>query len=171
MQPPLTQAERDRIRDLHAQGRSRNDIATEIGRGVASVSRAAKAMGLSFDRAATKTATVAKVADAKAKRAALMNSLLDDAERLRQQLWAPTTIYSFGGKDNTYNSREVERPPFRDQRDIVQAVNTALGASLRLDLHDGDAGADEARSMIGALAAGLQVAYEQMQGAPDDSGD
>jgi hypothetical protein len=168
---PVTDAERDRVRQLHAAGRGRNEIALELDRSAGIVSKIAKQLGLSFDRAVTRAATAAKVADAKAKRARLMHDLLADAEQLRRQLFAPCKVHAFGGKDNTYNEAALERPPFRDQRDIVQAVSVAVNASLRLDLHDGDAGADEARSMIGALAAGLQVAYEQMQSAPDDSGD
>lgn len=66
------------------------------------VSKIAKELGLSFNREATAAATEAKVIDAKARRAQLMHDLLDDAERLRQQLFALATLHSFGGKDHTY---------------------------------------------------------------------
>lgn len=135
---PVTDEDRQRVAELHAEGLNRNAIAREIGRSGSTVSKIAVELGLSFDRTAVKAATEARVADAKARRAALMNELLDDAEKLRQQLFAPTTIHSFGGKDHTYNSRSVDQPLFKDQRDIVQAVNTAISASLRLDLHDAD---------------------------------
>ncbi len=135
---PITDEDRRRVGEHHAAGKYRNAIAKEIGRSGSTVSKIASELGLSFNREATAAATEAKVIDAKAKRADLMNKLLDDAERLRQQLFAPTVIHSFGGKENVYNSKPVDQPLFRDQRDIVQAVNTALSASLRLDLHDAD---------------------------------
>lgn len=135
---PITDEERGRVRDLHTAGRNRNQIARELGRSGSTISKIAADLGLSFDRTTVKAATEARVADAKARRAQLMHELLDDAERLRSQLFAPTTIHSFGGKDHTYNSRSVDQPLFRDQRDIMQATNTAIAASLRLDLHDAD---------------------------------
>lgn len=159
---PITDADRERVRELHAEGLARNAIAAKMGRSQAAVSKIAKALGLDFDRSRTAAATEAKVLDARARRAQLMHDLLDDANRLRRQLWEPTTIYSFGGKDNTYNSKPVDRPPFKDQRDIMGAASLAITASLRLDEHD-TAGAEGAKSMLGALATGLQVAYDQLQ--------
>lgn len=172
---PVTDEDREQVRALHAAGLGRNEIAREIGRSGETVSKIAKALGLSFERGPeVAAATAAKVADAKARRAQLMHELLDDAERLRVQLFAPTTIHSFGGKENTYNSKDVDQPLFRDQRDIIQSVSTAITASIRLDQHDADTGADGAKSMLGALAAGLQVAYDQLQqdeGEPNAGGD
>lgn len=152
---PVTDAEVARFRELHAQGMARNEIARVMNRSPVTVSRLAQRLGLKFDRVATEAATAAKVADARAKRVQLMHDLLDDAQRLRRQLWEPTTIYSFGGKDNTYNSRQVEQPPFRDQRDIVMSVSTALTACLRLDQHDGDGSAEQVGSLLGNLFESL----------------
>lgn len=135
---PITDEERQQIRELHADGLGRNDIARQLGRSAGIVSKVTAELGLSFDRAATKAATAAAVIDAKARRARLMEGLLDDAEALRAQLFAETVIRNFGGKDNTYNEKTVPRPPFRDQREIVQAVATAINTSLRLDAHDSD---------------------------------
>ncbi|WP_460393983.1 helix-turn-helix domain-containing protein [Actinophytocola sediminis] len=165
---PITDEDRRRVRSLHAAGRNRNQIAKELGRSGSTVSKIAAELGLSFNREAAKAATEARVADAKARRADLMHALLDDAERLRCQLFAPTTIHSFGGKDNTYASRDVTQPLFRDQRDIMQSVSTAITSSLRIDDHDTDSGAEGAKSMIGTLFGALQGAYDQMQDTPDD---
>lgn len=173
---PITDDERRRIRDLHATGLGRNDIARELGRSGATISKTAAELGLSFERGhEVEAATAAKVSDAKARRADLMHRYLDETAKLLDQLWAPTTIHAFGGRDNSYNSKPVDRPLFRDQRDIMQAASVATNASLRLDQHDADTGADGAKSMLGALAAGLQVAYDQLQqedeGEPDAGGD
>lgn len=153
-----------RLHQLHGEGLSRNDIARTMGRSGATISKHAAAAGLSFERGPeVEAATAAKVADGKARRAQMMLKLLDDAERLRLQLFAPTTLHSFGGKDHTYRTAEVDQPLFRDQRDIMGAVSVALTASMRLDLHDGDPGVDDAKSMLRALTEGLNAAYEQLQ--------
>lgn len=166
---PVTDEERERVRTLHAQGMGRNDIAREMSRSGETVSKIAKALGISFERGEeVAAATAAKVADAKARRALLMHELLDDAEKLRGQLFAPTIIHSFGGKENTYNSKAVDQPLFRDQRDIVQSVSTAITASLRLDQHDKtDEGAEHARGMVNALFGALGLAADAL---PDDEG-
>jgi hypothetical protein len=114
-------------------------------------------------------ATEARKADAKARRAALMLDYLDDAQRLRRQLWEPHIAYNFGGRDNTYEQHRFPEPPTDAKLKLVQASTLAADRSMRLDLHDADQGAEGARSMLGALAAGLQVAYEHM--TPEGSGD
>lgn len=159
---PLTDAELARIRELHADGATRNAIATDLGRSGSTISKACAKLGLSFDREKVAAATAAKVADAKALRAALALGLLNDAQRLRGQMFAKSKVYNIGGKDNVYTERQVDEPPFRDKRDIMHAVATAVTTSLRIDDHDTDGGAEGARSMIDALAAGLQVAYDQI---------
>lgn len=158
--PPITDHDRQRVRALHAAGWTRNDIAKELGRSGSTISKIAAELGLGFDRKSVAAATEARRVDAKARRVALMHDLLDDANRLRKQMWTPCTIHAFGGRDNVYNSKKVDQPPFREQRDIMYAAGIAIEKSLRLDDHDGDAGADDAKSMIGALAAGLTEAYK-----------
>lgn len=121
----------------------------------------------------TAAATAAKTEDAKAKRAAIMNGLLDDVQRLREQLFAPTVIWSFGGKENTYAERHVPEPPTRDKRDLMNAISLALNASLRLDDHDHGSEVDDAKSMLDDLFEGLTAAWHQYhqpeQTAEDES--
>lgn len=164
----VSEDELAQIRRLHAAGISRNDIARTLGRSGSTVSRVCAVLGLNFDRSRVAAATLARTTDAKARRTDLMHKLIDDAERLRGELFTPTTIHSFGGKDHTYNSRDVSQPLFKDQRDIMGAISMAVNASLRIDDHDADSGAEAGRSMLGALAAGLQVAYDQVQNLEGD---
>lgn len=164
----VSEDELAQIRRLHAAGISRNDIARTLGRSGSTVSRVCAVLGLNFDRSRVAAATLARTTDAKARRTDLMHKLIDDAERLRGELFTPTTIHSFGGKDHTYNSRDVRQPLFKDQRDIMGAISMAVNASLRIDDHDADSGAEAGRSMLGALAAGLQVAYDQAQNLEGD---
>lgn len=109
----------------------------------------------------TAAATAAKTQDAKARRAEIMNGLLDDAQRLRAQLFAPAVVYSFGGKENTYAERHVPEPPTRDKRDLMNAISLALNASLRLDDHDRGTDVDDAKSMLDDLFEGLSAAWDQ----------
>ncbi|WP_233513650.1 hypothetical protein [Micromonospora craterilacus] len=91
----------------------REQIAETIGRSGRTVSRIAKELGLKFDREKTRAATEAKVADARAKRAARANDLLDDAARLRRQLWQPAHYVDHGGKEYDRVDWTLDEPPVR----------------------------------------------------------
>lgn len=167
---PISEEDKRRVRDLHAAGESRNAIAEAIGRSGATVSKIAKELELSFDRTKVKAATEAKVADARARRAALMLDLLADAQRLRAQLWVPHTYVDHGGKDFLRAEWTQPEPTSADKLKLMQATATAASTSMKLEEHDtGSGGVEGAKSMLGALAAGLQAAYDQLP--PDDDGD
>lgn len=167
---PVTQADYDRVRELHGQGLSRNEIGRTIGRSGRTVSRIADQLDLSFDRTATRAATEAKKDDARAKRAALANALLDDAERLRQQLWQPAHYVDHGGKEFDRVDWTLSEPTFADKQKIMQSVGVAIDRAIKLDDYDADPGVDAAKSMLGALAAGLGAAYDQLNHAGFDGG-
>ncbi|TDC42080.1 helix-turn-helix domain-containing protein [Micromonospora sp. KC213] len=166
---PVTQADYDQVRELHAQGLSRNAIAEQIARSGRTVSRLAGEMGLSFDRARTRAATEAKKDDARAKRAQLANDLLDDAARLRRQLWQPADYVDHGGKEYDRVDWTLDEPTFADKLKIMQAVGIAADKAVRLDEYDADPGIDAAKSMLGALAKGLGAAYDQLNQASTDA--
>ena len=136
----------EQIRLLAGTGLARNEVARRLGVSPRTVTKYAPAG--SFDRAGTEAAVKAHSVDMAARRAALAQNLLQDAERLREQIWEPTTIYSFGGKDNTYNERAVDEPPFEAKRNLMQTVATAVTQHLRLVDHDSDGGLDEAKSVL-----------------------
>ncbi len=157
---PITDEDRNRVAQLHAQGLSRNEIARQIGRSGRTVSRIAADLGLTFERGEqVRAATQAKVLDAKARRAQLALDLLADAERMRRALWEACTVYNFGGKDNTFEQALIAEPSFRDKREITAAVSTAMAASLKLDEYDRQTGSDEERSMLVDLAEKLGAAW------------
>jgi hypothetical protein len=168
---PITEEDRQRVRELHAASRNRNQIARELGRSGSTISKIAGELGLSFDRTTVKAATEARVADARARRAALMLDLLDDAQRLRRQIWQPHTYIDHGGRNFVEARWEQPEPTPADKLKLMQAAGTATNASLRLDLHDGDGSTDSAKSMLGALATGLQAAYSQLQPPGEGAGD
>lgn len=148
-----------RVRELHAQGLGRNAIARQIGCADSTLSKIAARLGLSFDRTRTAEATRAKQVDAAARRADLSATLLEDAHRLRAQLWEPTRHGSFGGKDNVWSEIELDEPTFADKRNILSAVSTAVRDHIRLTEVDADGGAAEHGSMLAELMTGLQAAH------------
>lgn len=166
MARPITDAERDRVAQLHAEGKSRNAIARLISRAPSTVSGIAAELHLTFDRARTAEATRAKVVDAKARRAQLANDLLDDAQRLRRQMWKPCKAFNFGGKDNSYNEVQLDEPTFADKLKIMQAAGLAADKHVRLVELDADQGIDDAKAMLADLAEALGQAWRDGQ-APD----
>lgn len=164
---PWTADEDQRLVDLHAQGMTLNVSARTLGRSPAGVSTHSKILGLSWDRSKTKAATAAKVADNRARRAELEAGLLDDAARLRGELFAPCQVFNFGGKDNTYETREVSQPPFADQKNIMAAVSIAVTGSLKIAVHDSDASHDDAKSMLTGLAAAMGLAFRAPEQNPE----
>ena len=74
---------------------------------------------------------------------------------MREQLWAPATVFNFGGKDNTYEERVLDKPPFGDQLKIIQATGVAIDRSLKLADHDSGAGATVVVGLLQQTAAAL----------------
>lgn len=155
--PPWTQADTDRLIQLHGEGHSLGHIAGVMGRSKSTLSGKAKAAGLTWDRASTATATKAKTRDAAARRADLQLLLLDDVEKLRKQMFAPTTVFNFGGKDNTYEERQVDEPTFADKLKIMQAVGIGIDRHVKLAQHDAGQGATAVIGLLQQTAAALGI--------------
>lgn len=149
MAKPGEPLEPDRVAEivrLAGEGVSAYRIAKTVGVSAATVTKYAPAG--SFDRSATAAAVQAHKVDAAARRAQLAHDLLEDAARLRAQIWQPAVIYNFGGKDNTYEERAVTEPPADVKRTLMLATNTALQAHLRLVDHDSDGGVAQAKGVL-----------------------
>lgn len=158
---PVTEEDYRLVADLHAQGLSRNEIARRSGRAQRTVSVIAAELGLSFDTSLTEEATRARVAQLAALRADTAIDLHLDALKLTQAMWEPAKVFNFGGKDNTFASRQVDEPPAADKKALMTAAGIALEKSLKLVPPAEDAGADDARSMLGQLMRGLKAAYDE----------
>lgn len=159
----VTDRERERVRELHAQGLGRNQIAVELDRSAGTVTAIAKQLGLSFDRAKTAAATVAKVQDAKAIRAQLAIDLLSDARRLREQIWQPHEYIDHGGRDFSEARWQQAEPTPTDKLKLMQATRQALDGSLRLDQHDGDGSNETVGSLLGSLFDDLVAKHAEPQ--------
>jgi hypothetical protein len=158
---PVTDEDYQRVRELHAQGLGRNAIAREIGRAQRTVSVIAAELGLTFDTSMTEDATRARIAQLAALRADTALDLHLDALKLTQQMWEPAVVFNFGGKENTFNSRQVDEPPAVDKKALMSAAGIALEKSLKLVPPADDSGAEDARSMLGQLMRGLKAAYDE----------
>lgn len=168
---PVTEEDRQAIRDLHAQGHGRNEIARRLQRGGRTISVEAWAMGLTFDNAAmTETATKVRQADLAERRTILAEALIDDALRLTEQMWQPAKIYNFGGKDNTYKERPVDEPPADAKRSLMLAAGQAIQRSIQLVPPVHSEGEDDARSVLGRMMTGLVDLYNERQAAGTDEG-
>jgi len=156
MNPPISDDVVAQIRALAARGVSRDEIARRLKVGRGTVSKYAPAE--SFDRSSTAAATEARLADLREARQRLALALLQDAAKLREQMWQPHTAFAFGGKDNVYNEHEISEPTAGDKRNLMQASATAIDRSLRLLEYDSSESPDVARSMLAKLADALHQA-------------
>jgi hypothetical protein len=140
---PVSDAEREQIRALHARGQSCNAIARELGRSPSTVTRQCQAMGLSFDRSALRQATAAVVADSAARRAQTSRRFLEKANEILDQMDGPFMAYNFGGRENTYEEHLFDRPPADALRTLMMTAAAAFDRHIAQDRHDktGDQGA------------------------------
>lgn len=169
---PVTDETREQVRALHAEGLGRNEIARRLQRSPRTISVLSAQMGLSYDRTATEEATRARMADLAERRAILAEELQGDAERLTASVWEPAKVFSFGGKDNTYNEKPVDEPPADAKKALMATAGMAIDRSLKLCPPLESNGEEDARSMLGKVMTGLaEVWQEQQQRAASDEGD
>ncbi|MFE6225471.1 helix-turn-helix domain-containing protein [Streptomyces sp. NPDC057854] len=129
---PVTEEDEQAVRDLHAQGLGRNEIARRLDRGTRTISVIAARLNLEFECTRTEKATQHRKAQLAEKRAILADALLDDALRLTERLWEPAKVFNIGGKDNKYTEQDVPEPPAADKRALMAAATAAAAQSLRL---------------------------------------
>ncbi len=148
---PFTDRERQLVAQLHAEGKGRNQIMRETGIHARRVSAIAAELGLSFARrGATAIATEAKKADAAARRSRIESAALESAEKLLQQMWQPSKVFNFGGRENDYNEVQHTEPPFADKRAIAASIQALTQTAIRIAEYDR---ADAATSGVDAWLA------------------
>lgn len=165
----VTDADRDQLRELHAEGHGRNEIARRMKRSPRTISVLAEELGLDFDRTHTAVATEARKVDAKARRAAIIDGLYDvvedDLAYLQQADDYEMAEVSMGDVVRYH----VDRLPAQDRKALIGGISTATTAAAKLEAIDNDGGANEAKSMLGQLAAGLTAAYTAMNEGDGDA--
>jgi len=157
-----TKAQRDEALALyHTDGPTAVEKKLGIPKGT--VTRWAKETGVeTVSVSTTRAGTEAASVYAKSRRAELAKLLLDDAHRLREQLWQPARLVSFGGKDNTLAETMLDEPLFVDKKNILGAVGIAVDRVVKLEDYDKSAvdQASGAVSVIDRLMTGFAQAYE-----------
>ncbi|MCC2033078.1 hypothetical protein [Microbacterium allomyrinae] len=146
---PVEADVRTRAIELIQQGIPRNAIARELLIAPSSVSGIAKDEGLTFDRAnQTASATAARQHDLKVRRLELIDELMSKAADHLVAIDQPVTVFNFGGKDNTFEERTLERAPTGDLLNLHRATSLALKDARELIHDDDDEGVAEAESML-----------------------
>lgn len=136
--PPVDSKTRTRVRKLAREGMSRNAIAREVGISSSSVTKICLTARppISFDRAATKAATEARVADLKAERVKLAAKFTRRANEMLDLMDQPHTITSWHEGDMM--TGVIERPTSGDIKNYMTAAGIALDKTLVIERHDAD---------------------------------
>ena len=160
-----TQEQRDEALALY---RTDGPTAVEKKLGIpkGTVTRWAKETGVeTVSVSTTRAGTEAASVYAKSRRAELAKLLLDDAHRLREQLWQPARLVSFGGKDNTLAETMLDEPLFVDKKNILGAVGIAVDRVVKLEDYDKSPAdsAAAAGSVVDKLMEGFTAIYRAGQ--------
>ena len=168
--PKRTQADRDRVLTLHAQGTTRNDIARETGYSTAWISNVVKAAGLTFERSEqVKAATAARVEDNKARRTKIVERLYKRAETLLDRLESPSFAALVPTGPGIQSPRDLDFVPAGEERNLATSVAVYLDKAMLLEKVDAVPERSEAQSMLGRLAEQLGVTSAP-SGQPEATG-
>lgn len=153
----VREAVAEELRNRFAGKPTVREIAEQFGIGARTVQTIGAEFGVFTDsaRAATKNATEQQKLTNAQLRAEISRLFAERAREALADMRRPAKIYNFGGKDNTYNEKDVEQPPTADQRNLMIIAATAMDKHKMLDAYD--AASDNAD-----VAAWL----EWMSGAP-----
>lgn len=169
MREPITSSDRDQVRRLHAEGKSRNEIARTIGRSSSTVSKIAAELGLPFTGGArTAAATAARQEDLAALRrdltARLYRRAAANLDRVEADLYVRVELLPTGDTVEVIS----DHPPAQDERHHSQAIGGYLTSAARLAEIDAGTSGHKVRSMLTDLAKGLRAAFaDEDEGAAD----
>ncbi|MET7773745.1 helix-turn-helix domain-containing protein [Nocardia sp. NPDC005366] len=161
----LTDDDRDRIVELHAEGKGRNEIAALLGVDPSTITYWARRLGLRFDQAQTAEASAARLEQLKRRRLDFAEMLEAQIPALHERLWSPVTTYERGL--DTLIPVTLPLPPLRDVRDGYTALSLALRSLSELIANQSNETVASDRSMLGDLFGKLKAAVEQDQAEQD----
>ncbi|MFG1794003.1 helix-turn-helix domain-containing protein [Nocardia sp. NPDC049149] len=154
----ITSEDQQRIIELHAQGKGRNEIAELLGVTRATITYWARKLELRFDESQTAEATAARLEQLKRRRLDLAEMIEAQIPALHQRLWSPVTTYERGL--DSMIPITVPLPPLRDVRDGYTALSLALRSfSELLTSQSNDTVAGD-RSMLSDLFGKLKAAVD-----------
>lgn len=150
------------LEDIQAGEKSCRGIARDHSVSRTTVSKIAKdaSVAHAFERQKTEKATRARVADMASVRTTKAVVLLEDFDRLRERAWSPYQVV-VGTKDGA-DIVTLKLPPLRDAQAAYTSMAICIDKHLALVKHDANSGANEARSMLSAIAEALEVAAEHL---------
>ncbi|MFD0210823.1 hypothetical protein ACFVH9_17220 [Streptomyces hirsutus] len=152
----------ERLRQLHADGVSRNEIARRMEWSVGTITNHAQRLGLSFDREAVRAATDARQVDLKDQRQRAQQRLMDFFNR---QLDRAESRYLVHGWSHTGESvaEWLQQPPARETKDLTSAATQALDRALKLAQFDaGDTGRENAKGLLRTLGEAMTAASREL---------
>ncbi|GAA1207311.1 helix-turn-helix domain-containing protein [Microbacterium maritypicum] len=152
----------ERARELYDQQLSCNAIARELGCAASTVSRWAKAAGLSFDRSKTAAAVAAHTVDLAAGRIRLAEKMLAASEDMLDVIDGPYEVYNFGGKDNTFESRVLDSAPVEVRRNVITTAGITFDKLTRIVERE-NGGLEQAIGVIDTLAVGFAAAADRLR--------
>lgn len=163
MAQPWTDEDAATLARMHGEGASLTSIAKHLGRHAGTVSKKAKAAGLSFDRAPVAAANEARAVDARARRQRIVENQHRITELIQGHLikgeegkgW-DTLVRAAGGAEF---SDSLPYVPARDRKDVLSALNSSSTIIARLD--DQHTDHDDAKSVITDLVQGLAEDYQR----------
>ncbi|MFI0939154.1 hypothetical protein [Streptomyces sp. NPDC021020] len=164
----FSREDEERLRQLHADGVSRNDIARQMEWSVGTITNHATRLGLSFDRSATRAATDARQVDLRDRRQRIEIQLYDLAERnirRAQERYLLTGFDQLGA----LVAETIPQPPARETKDFTLAASSALTTAVKLAQVDGgDAGREQAAGFLQGLSDAMATAARELGGDDAD---
>ncbi|MDR6867671.1 hypothetical protein J2Y69_002275 [Microbacterium resistens] len=155
-----------RAQVLYDDGATCRAIADALGCAPSTVSRWAKKKGLKFDRTQTDMATRAHTVELAAARIELAQLMFVAARDGLLELDGPITVYSFGGKENEFNSHTFDRAPVDIRRQVMTTAGIAFDKVNKIvEASDDAEGLAPVESMLGRLA----VRFGLVEGADGDA--
>ena len=150
---------------LHDRGLSLNACAKEMARPTASVGRAAKRLGISWDRSRTDAAIRARVADSRARRAALHARSLDLVEGLMVDVENARAGGPYRSRRRGEGGGEVDITVeggivVPDLRDMLASIREATTIESRLAPKDDAASAETGKSLVGDLLEAMRATHD-----------
>lgn len=150
------------LRQLHADGVSRNGIARQMGWSVGTITNHAQRLGLSFDREGVRAASDARQVDLKDRRQRLQEQLLDLAERTIDRAQNEYTLTGFSHTGEIV-AQVLREPPAKETKDLTLAASSALTSALKLAQVDaGSEGRENARGLLQTLGEAMTAAAQDL---------
>ncbi|MGW4552007.1 hypothetical protein ACWEN4_37575 [Streptomyces violaceorubidus] len=151
-----------RLRQLHADGVSRNEIARQLEWSVGTITNHAQRLGLSFDREAVRAATEARQVDLKDRRQRIQEQLLDLAERSIERTQERYLVHGWTHTGESV-AEWLQQPPAKETKDFTPAASSALTSALKLAQADAaDDGRENARGLLRTLGEAMTAASREL---------